>query len=137
MCNKMIQFIKFGIVGGINTLVSLGVYYFMLWIGFHYLLATIAGYVISSIIGYVLNRIWVFHALDNSIRSTTIKYYILYGTALVLNMILNAFWINIMHVSKYTAPFLTLCFTVPFNFLCNKYWVFREKGAVKHENYAK
>lgn len=41
------QFIKFGIVGVSNTLVSLLVYYILIFLGTHYIIANTAGFILG------------------------------------------------------------------------------------------
>ena len=57
MVGKVAQFVRFGLVGLSNTLISLLIYYLLIGLQVNYLLATIAGYVISSLSGYILNKL--------------------------------------------------------------------------------
>ena len=50
----IVQFIKFGIVGCINTFSSWFFYYSLLFLKVHYLLATTIAYFLSSIVGFLL-----------------------------------------------------------------------------------
>jgi len=122
----VLQFIKFGCVGGINTIVSLAIYYVMVYFNLDYIIAIITSYIGSSIIGYLLSRIWVFKAHNTKITYSFIKYYMVYGASLVINIVLMYLWIDICDLSKYLAPLLTLCITVPFNYVLSKLWVFKE-----------
>ncbi len=123
---KLLQFIRFGIVGGLNTLVSLAIYYLLVFLGVNYIVSTVVGYVLSSVVGYVLNKIWVFKAKSVSTASSLVKYYIVYGSSLLLNMGLMYLWVDVMFISDKLAPLLTLCFTIPFNFIFSKLWTFRQ-----------
>lgn len=125
--NKLLQFIKFGLVGGLNTVISLVIYYLLVYLGVHYIASTIAGYVLSSAAGYMLNKIWVFKAKEIRTASSLVKYYVVYGSSLILNMGLMYLWVDILSVSDKIAPLLTMCFTVPFNFIFSKLWIFRTK----------
>lgn len=118
---------KFVIVGFINTVLSLIIYYILVWFEIPYYIATITGYIGSSIIGYFLNKIWVFQAKKISAKNSLIKYYIVYGTALLLNLFCMHLWIQILNIDKKIAPILTLCITIPYNFILSKLWVFKNK----------
>ena len=126
MMKSIIQIIKFGLVGATNTIVSLLVYYIMIYFNISYMAATVSGYISSSIVGYVLNRIWVFKAKSTKIANSVIKYYIVYGISLLINMGCMFLWIDVLHLSEYVAPILTLCITVPFNYVLSKLWVFKK-----------
>ncbi|MCX4267580.1 MAG: GtrA family protein [Lachnospiraceae bacterium] len=131
--DKFILLIKFSLVGIVNTMSSLIIYYILLYFNVHYNIAIILGYIGSSIIGYFLNRIWVFQARKNSFSSSLVKYYIVYISALLLNLICMHLWIEILSISNKLAPLLTLCITIPYNFLLSKLWVFKESGENKNE----
>lgn len=45
--NSIFQFIKFSIVGLSNTIVALGIYYFLLWLNVDYFIANIVSWVSS------------------------------------------------------------------------------------------
>lgn len=124
-----IQFIKFGLVGGVNTLLSLVVYYVMVYLGVNYMASTITGYLGSSVVGYVLNRVWVFKAQNIKVANSALKYLIVYGISLFINMGCMYLWIDIVHLSQYMAPILTMCITVPFNYISSKLWAFEERLA--------
>lgn len=126
MIGKVAQFIKFGLVGASNTLISLIIYYLLVMLQANYLLATIMGYVISSLSGYVLNKLWVFKDKTDTKRSI-FRYYVVYISALLLNIMSMYLWVDILGISKQIAPILTLCITIPYNFIFSKLWTFRGK----------
>ncbi len=125
MFKLFIQFFKFGIIGGINTLISLAIYYGLVFLHINYMIATACGYVISSLIGYTLNKLWVFQAKNQSINKSLVKYYIVYLSSLLLNIGSMYLWVDMLKISKFLAPILTLMITIPYNFLFSKLWVFQ------------
>lgn len=130
----MKQFIKFGMVGVTNTLLSYGIN-----VGVLYLLrdkALAYDYVIANIVAFLLSVLWSFYwnnrlVFDskqgwNNILKALLKTYISYGvTGIILNNILSFIWIHVLGVSKLIAPLINLVFSVPINFLLNKYWAFK------------
>ena len=120
------QFIKFGFVGCINTSTSLVIYYLLLLLGIPYLLASIAGYILSSVVGFILNKFWVFQAKGTKTLQETVRYYIVYGCALLINLCMMYLQVDVLMISDKIAPLITLCVTVPFNFLMSKIWVFSQ-----------
>lgn len=121
------QFIKFGLVGCINTATSLAIYYILLFFSVKYLLASVLGYVSSSIVGFILNKFWVFQAKNTKTVQETVRYYIVYGCALLINLCMMYLLVDILMISDKIAPIITLCVTVPFNFVMSKLWVFKSK----------
>lgn len=120
------QFIKFGFVGFINTASSLAIYYALIFVHVNYILATIVGYFISSVIGFILNKVWVFQSKNTKTQTETIRYYIVYGCALLINIGMMYLQVDILNISDKIAPLITLCVTIPFNFLMSKFWVFQK-----------
>lgn len=121
------QFLKFGLVGLSNTLISYLTYVLLVYFSVHYQIANIAAFVISSLSGFLLNRSWVFKAKHSSATIQLVKYYIIYGSSLLISLALSYFWIEILGINKYLPPILNLCITVPYNYILNKIWAFREQ----------
>lgn len=122
-------FVKFGVVGVVNTVLSLAIYYVCIAINDSwYLIGTVLGYIISSILGYFLNKLMVFKRPDIKHSKSLPRYYVVYASALLLSVLLIGLWINGLHISSWVAPILTLCFTVPYNFILSRLWVFSDDG---------
>ena len=126
---SIIQFIKFGIVGFSNTIISYAVYFFCVWIGMHYQLANIVGFIISVLNAYYWSSRFVFvkqTGEERGLVSSLIKTFVAYSfTGIALSAILLWLLIDKMALSEYIAPLLILLITVPLNFILNKYWSFK------------
>lgn len=129
---RLWQFVKFGVVGVSNTLISIGVYQLCVH-AFHwpYLLANACGLVVSVLNAYYWNNRVVFGQGEKKSFSEHARGYLkslaAYGGTFVLDSALLVFWVEAVHTGETLAPFLNLCITVPVNFLVNKYWTFRKK----------
>ncbi len=121
------RFIKFSIVGLINTAIYFAVYYLLLYFKVHHLLANTAGYFAGSINGYLLSRFWVFKDTSDGSKQSVLKFYVVYGSSLLLSNGLVALFVDVMGISDKIAPILTICFTTPYNYFLQKIWTFREK----------
>lgn len=127
----LVQFIKFGLVGVTNTAVSYGIYALILWLGGHYLLASVVSFVVSVAWSFLLNNRFVFQREAGETRvwwKVLLKTYLSYGfTGLLLANALLYLWIDVLGVNEYLAFFINLIITVPTNFLLNKLWAFRKE----------
>lgn len=124
----IIQFIKFGFVGGINTILSYAIYYVLcIILGFNYLLSQGIAWFITVFISYILNNIMTFSdggSTNWSIKNL-VKVYISYSvTGLFLATFLSWIWVDVLSIEKAFAPIINLFFTIPLNFLLNKYWAY-------------
>jgi putative flippase GtrA len=122
----LLQFIKFGVVGVSNTLISLAVYYALVYAGLYYILANIVSFAVSVLNAYYWNRRFVFKGTKKGTSGQTLgRTYLSYGVTFLLSMGLLYTMVDVLHISPYLAPILNLCMTVPLNFLLSKFWAFK------------
>ena len=125
---KLWQFVKFGIVGLSNTVISLAVYELCLYLGVHYLLADPIGLVVSVVNAYYWNNRCVFGDGQKKPFSHHVRMYFkslaAYGGTAVVNLLLLALWVEVVGIPEWLAPIINMAVTIPVNFLVNKYWTF-------------
>ena len=125
------QFLKFGLVGLSNTLISYAIYVAMVYCGFHYLIASTIGFVFSVVNAFFWSDRYVFNREKCGKFSLLISFaktLLAYGfSGFILANLLLILMIDVMHISEYIAPLLSLVITVPFNFFLNKFWAFQDK----------
>lgn len=136
--DALMQFIKFGIVGLSNTVISYAIYVGVLLLfqknkiipTIDYLVAQVIAFILSVLWSFYWNNKYVFQKKDDEERNllqSLIKTYISYAfTGLFLNSILSLLWVEIVHIPKMVAPIINLLVSVPINFLMNKFWAFRK-----------
>ncbi|MDO4343714.1 MAG: GtrA family protein [Eubacteriales bacterium] len=136
--SEIMQFVKFGIVGLSNTVISYVIYVVALlalqkhrWLPkTDYLVAQLIAFSISVLWSFYWNRKFVFHADNEEIPwpQALLKTYISYAfTGLFLNSILSVLWVQCLHIPKIAAPIFNLLLSVPINFVLNKFWAFRKR----------
>lgn len=133
--SNLVQFIKFGLVGISNTVISYVLNIITLLLlkpiqaGWDYIAANLVAFGLSVLWSFYWNNRYVFTTEKGEHRSifkTLVKTYISYGfTGIVLNNILSWLWIEKLGISKYIAPLINLVVSVPLNFIINKLWAFR------------
>lgn len=134
----LIQFIKFGLVGVSNTLISYGIdmlcYYVIfasaamnetikIW------MITFIAFFVSATNSYYWNNRFVFRAKSAlKLKEHMVRYLrtvACYGfTGLILSPILKT-WVSGMGVPYWIASIGTLIITIPLNFVMNKFWAFK------------
>ena len=124
-----LQFIKFSLVGVSNTLISLAVYYFFLWVNQDwYLFGNAAGWIISVANAFFWNNRFVFadqSAGKKGVFKKLGKTYLSYAATFFLSTGLLHLEVDILGWSAIISPILNLLVTIPLNFLLNKFWAFR------------
>lgn len=121
----IIQFIKFGIVGVSNTLISLLIYYVLIYFNINYVIANTIGFVVSVLNAYYWNNKYVFNKSDKGNLKPLIKTFTSYGITFVLSTVLLIIMVDYLNISQILAPILNLIITIPLNFMLNKFWAFK------------
>lgn len=134
---SLLQFVKFGIVGVSNTLISYALNVLVLFlmrpleVGWDFIAGNVVAFLLSVLWSFYWNNRFVFTVSageKRSIPKALLKTYISYGfTGIILNNVLSWFWIQGMGISKFIAPLINLVISVPINFVINKFWAFRTK----------
>jgi putative flippase GtrA len=134
-----IQFVKFGIVGLSNTVLSYILYVVGLLTFEKLGILSNSGYLVAQAIAFVISVLWSFfwnsktvftlqESRERSVLRALLKTFVSYSfTGLFLNSALLIVWVQMLHISEFIAPIINLLFSVPLNFLMNKFWTFREK----------
>ncbi len=134
--NTLRQFVRFGMVGVTNTLVSYAIYVAVLQgfriagvqCAYDYIMASVTAFVLSVLWSYMLNSAFVFKKQRSflTVLSEIAKSYISYGLSglVIANLILYAL-VDGLGISAYLSFFLVLVVTVPMNFILNKFWTFK------------
>jgi putative flippase GtrA len=127
--NTIIQFIKFGLVGVSNTIISYCVYLLLIQFEMQYILASVIGFLASIVNAFYWSNKYVFPQNDGEKRpliKSFIKLLLSYsGTGLVLQNLLLFLWVDMISVNKSIAPLLNLIITIPLNYILNKLWAFK------------
>lgn len=135
MVEALVQFVKFGIVGISNTLISYVLNILVLLslnsfdVGWDYIAGNLVAFFLSVLWSFYWNNKYVFtleEGKKRSIGKALLKTYVSYSvTGIVLTNILSYVWIDVLDISKYIAPLINLVVSVPMNFIINKFWAFK------------
>ncbi len=127
--NALLQFVKFSLVGFLNTILHYFVYLVCTFMEIEYIFANFIAFTISVINSFYWNNKYVFKdktAVKRSAIITFVRTYISYGaTGILLNSVLLYIEIDIWRMNKLIAPIVNLLITIPLNFIVNKFWAYR------------
>ncbi len=145
------KFLKFGVIGVLNTLVDFGVFYVMdRWVigegptlvllgttvaaGLY--ISNAIAYVTANIHSFIWNKFWTFQKRNRITRGEAARYLITSAGYLLISSLGLAVFTRVL-----SAPFLTgivpdrwvnvlaklptACVTIFYNYLMNKFWVFK------------
>jgi len=118
------EFIKFGIVGVSNTLITFVVYNILLKLGINYLVANIIGYICGMINGFIWSKNWVFK-VNNESKMYFIKFALVNLLSLAVSTGLLMVLVKQLSFNTTIAQLITTCITVIINYLLNKIYTFK------------
>jgi putative flippase GtrA len=126
----LVQFVKFGIVGVSNTVLTLVVYTVLLKVfGVWYLAASGIGFVVGAVNGFLLNRRWTFreHVGD---ALTPVRWGIVQTCGLGIDEGLLYLFVNDAHLDKLLAQVCATAVVTVSTFFVNRAWTFRVHAPV-------
>jgi putative flippase GtrA len=121
LINREKKLVLFVIFGGVNTIITLALYYLLLLLGINYLIASSIVYIAGIVIGYIFNSLFVFQT--NSIKSPGkfSKYLIVYIISFFINMALMYFFVTGSGFNNFLSQVLVVIILTIWNyFLCKK-----------------
>ena len=118
------KFIKFNIVGVINTLVDLLAYTLLTYLGMSILPAQAISYVLGAANSYILNSGWTFK--NKSFSWVKLLLFVMvtllgYGLSVAILFFLKRHW----RLAGFFAKLIALPFTIVFNFAGMRLFVFK------------
>lgn len=122
----IVRFIKFGMVGVLNTLVNWSIFFILETYGVYYILANIIAYSLSTIHSYLWNTLWVFKYKDKASTDTTFKFIVLNIIGLCLNTGILYVLVDFFNLNKLFALIITTAIVMIINYAVNKVWVFKK-----------
>lgn len=145
------KFLKFGIIGVLNTLVDFVVFYVMdRWVvgegptlvllgttvatGLY--ISNAIAYVVANIHSFIWNKFWTFQKRDRVTRGEAARYLTTSAGYLLISSLSLAVFTRVLsapflagvvpdHLVNVLAKLPTACITIFYNYLMNKFWVFK------------
>ena len=145
--SALLQFIKFGIVGVSNTLISYATEMLCFYVFFKSVkwdenlkiaIVSAIAFFVSVTNSYYWNNRFVFKDAN---RSGWKKHLSAYGktvlcyalTGLIIAPLLKI-WLTDLYIPYWAASLMTLVVTIPLNFIMNKFWAFADKKGKTDEH---
>jgi putative flippase GtrA len=121
----ILQFVKFGIVGVSNTLISFAVYTLLLkGFGVWYVAASGIGFAVGAVNGFLWNRAWTFrgHVGD---ALTPVRWFVVQSCGLLLDLGLVYVFVDGVGLDELVGQAMTTAIVTVLTFFVNRAWTFR------------
>lgn len=121
------QIIKFGLVGIVNTVITLTIVFLLTHLfRIPYIIANVVGYVLGFINSYIMNRKWTFHS-TGSVNSEAPRFVMTFIIAYLIQLCVLIFLIRVVSLREETAQLISMVIFTVVNFLGNKLFTFNER----------
>ncbi|ULT56464.1 GtrA family protein [Neobacillus drentensis] len=126
----MKKLLKFGLVGIVNTLISIGCYILFVKLGMHYIAANILSYLIGLVNSYYWNKKWVFKNTENHL-AVFVKFVIVNLIVLSINTGCLFLLVHQWGFNQYGSQLAATALGMGINFILNNQWTFEAKRTNK------
>ncbi len=118
------EFVKFALVGLLNTGVDVAIFFLLTWLGVLYLAAQVVSYSCGAANSYLLNKLWTFRSCGLS-YSEMVRFIVVNLASLGISLVTLHFFHDTMHMALAASKGGATLLALLANFLGNKLWVFR------------
>ncbi len=118
------QAFRFGIVGGTSYFLNLGFFAVIVWAGGHYLAAAAAAFGLGFAFNFLANRYWTFTAGTGQANQQFIRFSILAGVILALDLALLRVAVGELGLPSVVAQGVVILLLAPLSFAGNRFWSF-------------
>jgi len=127
------HFVKYGIVGASNTVLTFVIYTALVkGLGVDYLAALLIGYVVGSLNSYILNRRWTFRAGNVAHSTACTRFAVVQVCAIAANEGLLYVLVHHAHVEKIAAQAILTIPVLAVTFFINRAWSFSHATSPTH-----
>jgi putative flippase GtrA len=122
---SLFQFIKFGIVGVSNTLLTAGVIWILMKV-FHCsdYVSNFIGYIIGLTNSFIWNRKWTFES-KTKVSVTVFKFIVTFAISYAVQLGNLYALLHLTHIDPYYCQLLSIVVYTLINFILNKYYTFK------------
>jgi putative flippase GtrA len=125
------QFVKFALIGVVNTAVDFGIYYMLTRYTTFFdvatpmrYLANIISFLVATTFSFFANRLWTFGRKDKATVGEAARFYATTLSGLGLSTLLLFVLVSLIGIHDLVAKIFTTIVTIFWNFLLKKFYVF-------------
>ena len=124
--NVIKEFVKFGVVGGIGTLVNIAILYLLTEeAGVYYMISAIFYFIVAMYGNFLLNKLWTFNEIiEFGIGRKYLQFSLVSISALLVNLFFLYIFTEVLVIYYIVSQILAIGIALIINFLGNKIWTF-------------
>ncbi|HIZ27115.1 GtrA family protein [Barnesiella sp. An55] len=125
--NTLWQLIRFGIVGVINTLITLVVIYVLQeLLHVKYTVANLVGYIAGVINSFFWSKLWVFKKLNSNFMREAVLFLVSFGICYGIQFVALLILVETLHMADTWAQLVSMVVYTLCNFAMNKCITFKK-----------
>ncbi len=125
--NTLWQLVRFGIVGVINTLITLIVIYILQeLLHVKYTAANLAGYIDGVINSFFWSKLWVFKKLNSNFMREAVLFLVSFGICYGIQFVALLLLVEVLHMADTWAQLVSMVVYTLCNFALNKCITFKK-----------
>jgi putative flippase GtrA len=121
---RLLELIRFGMVGGLSTLIYLGLYAGVIALGGGFVLAALVAFAVSTTSGYLLHHRFTFRTDDPTGRGW-VRWLLLQGSVVAINIGLLALLVHAAGWNRIVAQIVLLPVIPLLTYAASRHLVFR------------
>lgn len=121
----IVQFIKFNLVGIINTAVDFAVFTLLTILGMHHMISQVISYSCGVVNSYLWNKFWTFKQKRAVSGAEALKFIIVNIVSLGVSLIFLYIFRDKIGLHVMVSKVIATLFSLVVNFTGNKFWVFK------------
>jgi putative flippase GtrA len=123
----ILQFVKFNLVGIMNTAVDFAVFTLLTFLGMQYLIAQVISYSCGIVNSYLWNKFWTFQQKKGFSSAEVLKFIIVNIVSLGVSLFFLYIFRDKVGLHVLVSKLIATLLAVIVNFAGNKFWVFTQK----------
>jgi len=133
LMKKYKEIIRYLIVGGLTTVVSLGTYYLCVFTfldpenGLELQLANVISWIAAVTFAYFTNRKYVFESKEAAVLKEAAAFYASRIGTLLMEIVFMWFFVTILHLNDKVMKIVVQVLIMVMNYILSKFLVFRNK----------
>ena len=124
--NKIKEILKYLIVGGLTTLVSIVSYYIVRLFIENYLVCTVISWIFAVAFAYITNRVFVFNSKRENIFKECTEFVFSRILSLVAEVAVMYLLVDFLNISDKISKIIVQVIIVMLNYIFSKLFVFKE-----------
>lgn len=133
LCNKYIEIIRYLIIGGFTTVLSLVTYYLLIYtlfdpnVNVELQITNIISWVVSVTFAYFANRGFVFKTKEKMSLKEGFNFYLSRVSTLLLDMLMMYVFVSVFKLNDKIIKFIIQIVIIILNYVLSKFIVFKKR----------